>query len=492
MEKLVSHDPRTMEPVGEVALTPVEEVPAVMERSRKAQQGWATLTHEQRRRHLKHYKKVILDRGEKIAALVSSETGKPLVDAYSTDVLTSLSVMDHYVRRAERYLKERHASSWPFLSTKGWTEYHPRGVAAVISPWNYPFFLPMIPIATALSAGCSVVLKPSEITPLTGQLIADLATDSGLPPDLIQVIHGAGDVGSALIDSGPDVIAFTGSTRVGKLVAEQAARALTPVVLELGGNDAMAVLDDADLAEAARGAVWGGMINAGQTCVAVERLYVVDSVYDRFLSELELNFDTVASASDDRHEIGPIIHEPQVEVIERHVADAVSKGARVLRGGRRMEGTGGIYYEPTLMVDVDHTMVIMQEETFGPVLPVARVPDEATALAMVNDTRFGLHGSVWTRDKKRGERFASSFKSGTVAINDVAVNFIVPGISFGGIGESGSGVNFGPDGIRAFCYPKSITSSRLPRATLSLLGARFPRRRGMGYWKTLAKALFRW
>jgi acyl-CoA reductase-like NAD-dependent aldehyde dehydrogenase len=330
------------------------------------------------------------------------------------------------------------------------------------------------------------------VTPLAGQLLADLAVEAGLPDGVLQVIHGDGETGAALAESEVDVIAFTGSTRVGKLVAAEAAKRLTPIILELGGNDAMVVLDDADVKQATQAALWGGMVNAGQICVAVERLYVVDSVYDQFLGELEKAFDRVAVATEDKRDIGPIINPPQLAIIESHLRDAVEKGARVLRGGKRAETETGIYFEPTLMVDVDHNMEIVKDETFGPVLPVIRVPDEQTALRLANDTRFGLHGSVWSGNRRRAEGFASRMKSGTVAINDVGINFVVPTVSFGGIGDSGYGSNFGEDGIRTtYCYAKSITKARLPIATGKLLGAWHPRR-GIGFWKALARVLFRW
>jgi acyl-CoA reductase-like NAD-dependent aldehyde dehydrogenase len=492
-EMLTSYDPRTGLPVGEVRVTPPDEVPAVVERSRKAFADWSALNHKERREHLKRFKKVVLAEGQRVAEIVRSEAGKPLTEAYSLDVVTALTVMDYYVRNAEKLLRPRRGRSWPFVSTRGWTEYHPRGVAGVITPWNYPFFLTMIPTITALSAGCSVVLKPSEVTPLTGQLLVDLADQAGLPPDVIQVIHGDGTTGAALAESEVDVLAFTGSTKVGKLVAAEAAKRLTPIVLELGGNDAMVVLEDADLKQTARAAVWGGMVNAGQTCIAVERLYVVDSVYDEFLAELDKAFDGVAVGTEDKREIGPIINPPQLSVIETHVQDAIDKGARVLRGGKRALTETGIYFEPTLLVDVDHGMEIVRDETFGPVIPVMRVADEGAALRMANDTRFGLHGSVWSKDRRRAARFASRMKSGTVAVNDVGINFIVPTVSFGGIGDSGHGSNFGQDGIRTtFCYAKSITTARLPMPTSRLLGAWYPRKRGMRYWKALAKVLFRW
>ncbi len=491
-EVLTSYDPRDGRQVGEVPITAAGDVPTVVERGRKAFAAWQKLSHGDRRQHLKRFKHTMLRRGEEIAQVVRSETGKPLTEAYSYDVITALTVVDYYARNAAHLLRPTRGRSWPFLSTAGRTEYQPRGVAGIISPWNYPFFLPMIPTATALAAGCAVVIKPSEVTPLSGQLIANLAGEAGLPPDLVQVIHGDGTVGTTLVHSEVDVVAFTGSTHVGKLVAAEAAKTLTPVVLELGGNDAMVVLEDADLRQAARAAVWGAMVNAGQTCVAVERLYVVDAVYDDFLAELEKAFEAVTAGGGDAGDIGPLIHPPQIDIVESHVQDAVAKGARVLRGGRRADRDGGIYYEPTLLIDVDHSMQLMREETFGPVLPVMRVADADAALAMANDAALGLHGSVWSRSRRRAEHFASEMATGTVAVNDVAVNFITPTLPFGGVGDSGLGVNFGREGILAYCHAKSITSARLPWPTTRLLGAWYPRRRGMRYWKLLARGLFRW
>lgn len=490
-EPLVSYDPRTLRPVGEVAVTSPEAVPGVVGRSRKSFDGWATLSHGERRVHLRNFKRAVLDHGGEIARTVALETGKPQEDAYAFDVLTSLTLMDHYVRRAETYLRRQRASTWPYLSTRAWTEYHPRGVAGVISPWNYPFFLSMIPLFTALAAGCSVVLKPSEKSPLSGQILADVAATAGLPADVVQVIHGGGEVGAALVEE-VDVIAFTGSTAVGKKVAEAAGRRLIPAILELGGKDPIVVLDDAHLGRSARAVAWSGMLNAGQTCVSIERVYVLDSVYEGFLSELVKAFDDVTAATGCRRDVGPIIDEGQYEVVAAHVSDALSKGATLVKGGRRVEGPAGFYYEPTLLTDVDHTMRVMREETFGPVLSVMRVPDQEAAVEMANDTSYGLHASVWGGDRTRAARVASRIRSGTVAVNDVDVNFIMPTLPFGGIGDSGLGVAFGPEGIRSYCYAKGITASRLPISTSALLGARFPRRRGLRFWKALGRVLFRW
>jgi acyl-CoA reductase-like NAD-dependent aldehyde dehydrogenase len=490
-EALFSHDPRTGEVVGSVEITPPEDVPATVERSWEAFEEWRALGPEGRRPYLRRLRTVMLNQGRRIAQVVQSETGKDLSEAYAFDVLTSLTVVDHYIRHAHKYLRTRRGSSWPFVTTRAWTEYHPRGVAAIISPWNYPFFLPAISTITSLAAGCSVVLKPSEVTPLTGQLFVELAQKAGLPEHLVQVIHGQGETGAALAGAQVGIVAFTGSTKVGRLVAKEAAENMTPVVLELGGVDAMVVLDDADIAQAARAAVWGSMTNAGQMCTSVERLYVVDAVYDGFLAQVQKEFDSVEAGSGDARDVGPIIFEPQLGIIEAHVADAIAKGATVLRGGRRADTRAGTYYEPTLLTNVNHDMLVTREETFGPVLPIRRVADAAEALAMVNDSSYGLHGSVWSKDRKRAERFASRMESGTVAINDVAVNFVVPTVSFAGIKNSGHGGVFGPDGLREFCYPKGITEPRLQWPTTRLLGAWFPRHRGIRYWRTLANVLFR-
>lgn len=491
-ESIISYDPRDGHVNGEVAATPADQLPEVMARAQAAFQQWGPLSHQERRPYLKAFKREVLGRADEIARLVSAESGKSLEDALSLDVLTSLTVMDHYCRKAGVYLADRRAGWWPFFTTHSINRFRPRGVAAVITPWNYPFFLPMISLFSAVAAGCSVVLKPSELTPLTGRLFVELATAAGLPPDLVQVVQGGGELGAALVAAGPDVIAFTGSTAVGRKVALEAARTMTPVILELGSCDPVIVLEDADLRQAARATAWGACVNAGQTCVSVERVYVVDAVYDQFMEELEGAFDAVTAGTGDRRDIGPITLPTQIEVIERHVGDALRRGARARRGGHRVEAGGGIYYAPTILEEVDHSMEIVAEETFGPVAPVIRVRDEEEAVALANDCRFGLHASVWTRNRKRGMGVATRLKAGTVAVNDVTINFITPGATFGGVGDSGLGSALGPEGIRAYCHPQGIAVSRLRWPTSALLGARFPRRRGRRYWKALAHLLYRW
>jgi acyl-CoA reductase-like NAD-dependent aldehyde dehydrogenase len=375
--------------------------------------------------------------------------------------------------------------------TRGWTEYHPLGVAGVISPWNYPFYLPLLSTIQALAAGCTVVVKPSELTPLSGQLLQDLAIEAGLPHDVVQVIHGDGATGSALVETDTDIVAFTGSPAVGKKIAEAAARTLKPLLLELGGKDAQIVLEDAVIKDAARAAVTFGVFNAGQTCVGIERVYVVDEIYEEFITEATAAIERVTVTTGDARDIGPLISPPQVDIIERHLSDAIDKGAKVVAGGFRIETDHGIYFEPTLVENVDHSMVLMQDETFGPIVPVMRVADEDEALAMANDSVYGLHGSVWTRSKRRGHAVAGRMKTGSVAVNDHLINFLYPSIKLGGIGDSGLNGQLGEEGVKAFCIHRSITSARL-RSTTKLLGAWLPRRVGPRYWKTLARVLFGW
>jgi acyl-CoA reductase-like NAD-dependent aldehyde dehydrogenase len=488
-DTITVHNPRDGRVVGEVAVTRPQLVVAAADRARAAFAEWGRLTHAERRPHLRAYTRTVLRRMDHIAETICSETGKHAGDAMA-EVAAALTAMDFTARHAIKLLRPKRGGSWPFPSTRGWMEFHPIGVAGVISPANYPFYLTMLATIQALGAGCTVVVKPSELTPRSGALVASLATEAGLPDGVVTVVYGYGDTGAALVEA-VDVVAFTGSTETGKRVAAQAAETLKPVVLELGGKDAMIVLEDAHVRDAARAAVTFGMFNAGQTCTAVERVYVVDEVYDEFVAEALRATEKLNAGDGDGADIGPVIDPAQIAVVEAHMADAINKGATVLQGGARRDTGFGVFYEPTLLVDVDHTMQLMRDETFGPVLPVMRVPDEAAAVRMANDSRYGLHGSVWSKDKRRAERVASAMSTGTVAINDHMVNFFFPSIRLGGINDSGTGGLLGEDGLKAFCHHKSITQARM-MPTTKLMGGWLPRRVGPRYWKVLARALFAW
>jgi len=482
--------PLTGEAAGTVPVTEPGDVAAVVAKSRIAFATWGAMSHATRKPYLRAFAKHVLRSMDRIADVMVAETGKDRGDALA-EINAGLTALDFFTRRAGELLGKKRGRSWPYVTTKGWTEYHPLGVAGIISPWNYPFYLPLLSATQALSAGCTAVIKPSEVTPLSGQLVQDLANEAGIPEDVVQVIHGDGATGAALVEADTDIIAFTGSPAVGKKIGVIAAATLKPVLLELGGKDAQIVLEDAVIADAARAAVNFGIYNAGQMCVGIERVYAVDEIYDDFMDEAKKAIGKVAAATGDKRDIGPLILPRQIDVIESQLKDAVNRGATVVAGGSRIETEHGIYFEPTLVENVDHSMILMREETFGPIVPVMRVADEAEALSFANDSVYGLHGSVWTRNRKRGAAVASRMKTGSIAVNDHVINFVYPTIKLGGIGESGLNGQLGEEGIKAFCIHRSITSARLAPTT-KLLGSWLPRRVTPRYWKGLAYTLFGW
>jgi acyl-CoA reductase-like NAD-dependent aldehyde dehydrogenase len=487
---LTPRSPLTGEQAGTVPITEPEDVAGVVATSRAAFATWGAMSHAERRPYLRAFAKHVLNSMDRIADVQIAETGKDRSTVHK-EVLGALVALDFYTTKAGQLLRPKRGSRWPWLVTRGWTEYHPLGVAGIISPWNYPFYLPMLSATQALSAGCTVVIKPSEITPMSGQLIPELAKEAGIPDGVVQVIQGDGRTGAALVESDIDIIAFTGSTAVGKKIAATAGALLKPSIVELGGKDAQIVLEDANVKDAARGAVNFGVFNAGQMCVGVERVYVVDKVYDEFMAEAEKFIRKLTVATQDRTDIGPLISPAQIDTIELHVKDAVERGARIVTGGSRVETEHGIYFEPTLMDNVDHSMLLMQDETFGPVVPVMRVADEHEAVRMANDSRYGLHGSVWTRNRRRGAAIASRLSTGTVAINDHVINFYFPSIELAGTGESGLHGHLGEEGIKSFTVHRSITSARF-KPTTKLLRSWLPRRPPHRYWVRLAKVLFGW
>lgn len=488
-DTITTTNPRTGEALATYPVADAGEVQAAVTRARKAFADWGHRTHDERRPYLAALQRVVVDNVDRIGAVIAAETGRDRGDALFSEVLPAAAGARYAAKQASRILALRKASAWPLLTRKGWVEYLPRGVAAIITPWNYPFYLSWNPTVTAVAAGCTVVLKPSEVTASAGQLVKDLADEAGLPSGVVEVVHGAGETGAALVADEVDIISFTGSPATGRKIAHAAAERLTPLILELGGNDAFVVLEDADVKRAARGALWGGMLNAGQTCVAAERVYVVDAVYEEFLAELTKGADQLNAGAGDRNDVGPITFPPQAAIIDRQLEDARSKGATILRGGTHTAvPDGGVLYQPTIVTDVDHTMELMQRETFGPVLAVMRVPDEQAALELANDSSYGLHGSVWTRNRERGTAFAQAMRTGTVAVNDVMVNAGFADLPFGGVGESGYGSNWGPEGLRAFSFPKTYTTPRVsPRSELWW----FPRRIGARTWKGLIRLTLR-
>jgi acyl-CoA reductase-like NAD-dependent aldehyde dehydrogenase len=461
-----------------------EDAVAAVRRARTVQTDWAATPVQERQRHLGQLRATISRRSDLIAAVVGRETGKPEADILAAEALHAAAHVDYLARKAGRLLSPRKVSPFPLVTKSAWVEYHPLGVAAVITPWNYPFLLPLAATATALLAGCTVIVKPSELAPDSGELVARLIREAGLPDGVVQVVQGGPETGAAILDAGVDVVSVVGSAATGRQVAAQAARTLTPVIAELGGKHPMVVLEDADLRRAARAAVWGSCFGAGQMCVAIERAYVVAAVHDEFVRELETAFDAVRAGGGGRRDIGPLISAEHAARVAEQVNSAVRAGATARRGGNR-QGVRG--YEPTLLTGVDHTMPVMREETLGPVLPVMRVPDEAEAIRLANDSPYGLHASVWTRDRSRARQVASALRAGSVAINDCLVNYALTDLPFGGVGDSGWGRQGGMEGLRAYTYTKAVTWTRvsLPREAQW-----FPRVIGPRGWRLLLRLGF--
>jgi acyl-CoA reductase-like NAD-dependent aldehyde dehydrogenase len=483
----------------DLAVQSGDEVRTAVERARAAQAGWAALSPSVRARRMRRLATVLADRGDDIAACVRSETGKPPSDAVA-EVVVTVDLIRYYARVAPRHLAPRRPGTGWMLTKKGWVEREPHGVIGAITPWNYPFIIAMDCVVPALFAGNAVVIKPSEFTPVTTLMIPDLCAEAGLPAELVQVVTGDGTTGRALIGSGVDRVVFTGSTATGRKVMEAASHTLTPVTLDLGGKDAAIVLDDADLERAARGIVFGGFFNAGQTCIAVERVFVMRSVYHDFVARVVEATRALKVGTDASADVGPMITKPQMEVVSRQVRDALSLGARALTGG--VASDDGRVFPPTVLVDVDDTMRIMTDETFGPVLPIAAVADEDEAVARVNATGYGLFGSVWTGDRARGVRVARRLRTGGVSINDVLSHYSVAQLPMGGVGQSGYGRRRGLEALEEMTrtrtllvdrfgmkrepwwFPYSAASLRLMRGTLAW--------RGHGGLGGLLRGLRRW
>ena len=462
-EQIEVENPATGGIAGTVPLMGPDEVKATVERARLAQPGWEAMGFEGRARVLRRAQRWVLDNSDRVIRTIVSETGKTWNDAQVAEIGYAAAAFGFWAKNAPKYLgDERVRSASPFLAGKKCVlRYRPLGVVGVIGPWNYPLTNSFGDCIPALAAGNSVVLKPSEVTPLTSLLMAEMLEECGLPKDVFGVVTGRGEAGAELVDH-VDFIMFTGSTATGKKVAERAARRLTPVGLELGGKDPMIVLADADLKKAANAATYYAMQNGGQTCISVERVYVEEPVYDEFVQLVTEKVGKLRQGVPTGHgavDVGAITFPPQADIVEAHVKDAVDKGARVAVGGKRRQGEGR-FYEPTVLLDVDHTMQCMTEETFGPTLPVMKVADAEEALRLANESEYGLQASVWTKDVKRGEEIASRIEAGASNVNEHQVNYLALEMPMGGWKSSGLGTRHGPDGIRKYTRKQASVITR--------------------------------
>ncbi|HEY1359558.1 MAG TPA: succinic semialdehyde dehydrogenase [Thermoleophilaceae bacterium] len=467
-------NPATGEVIATVAAADSKQIAEMAKKARAAQPGWEGLGFEGRAQILRRAQKWLVDNQERVVDTIVSEAGKTYEDALLAEISYGAASFGFWAKQAPKYLAdEKIRSSSPFvLGRKLIVRYAPVGVVGVIGPWNYPLSNSFGDCIPALAAGNSVILKPASITPLTSLLMEQMLRECGMPEQVFQVCIGAGsDVGNAVIDQ-VDAVMFTGSTEVGKKVMQRASKTLTPVALELGGKDPMIVCSDADLERAANGAVHYSMQNGGQTCISVERVYVEEPVYDEFVAKVEekmrgLRQGTPGAAGS--VDIGAVTSPPQVDLIERHVEDAKAKGARVLVGGHRGNGQGD-FYEPTLIVDVDHTMECMTEETFGPTLPVMKVSDVDEAVRLANDSPYGLAASVWTKDAAKGEALARRVESGAVCVNDAQINYVALELPMGGWKASGLGSRHGAGGIRKYTKQQTILVTRFaPKRDMHML-----------------------
>jgi acyl-CoA reductase-like NAD-dependent aldehyde dehydrogenase len=452
-------NPATGETIATVPDLGPEAIAQMAERGRAAQPGWEAFGFEGRGRVLLRAQKWLMDNAEQVIATIVSETGKTFEDAEFAEIGYAGNAFGFWAREAPNYLADERVKSSQVLvkGKKIIQRFRPLGLIGVIGPWNYPLTNSFGDCIPALAAGNSVILKPSEITPLTSMLMAEGLRECGLPENVLQIATGRGETGAALVEH-VDMIMFTGSTRTGRKVAEAAARRLIPASLELGGKDPMIVLSDADVERAANFATYYSMQNAGQTCISIERVYVEEPVYDEFVAKVSEKVRELRVGKPEGPgsvEVGAITFPPQMDTIKDHVADAVQKGARVLAGGNEVQGPGR-FFEPTVLVDVDHSMKIMTEETFGPTLPIMKVNDTEEAIRLANDSPYGLGASVFSRDTARGEEVARRIEAGAANVNDAMINYTVLELPMGGAKASGLGSRHGAGGIRKYCSQQAI------------------------------------
>lgn len=496
-------NPATGATIGEVPRQTPADVEAAVTGARAAQPAWAALPFAERARALRRLTRRMLDDTTLIDTLVA-ESGKPRYEAELAELFYTCELTRFYSGRAgRRALRDDLRHPLVFAHKRARVVYHARGVVGVIGPWNWPLLNNFADCVAPLLCGNAVVLKPSQTTPLTSLRVLALWRELGLPPDVFQVVTGAGETGQAL-GRLVDMIFFTGSHAVGREVARAAGERLIPAVLELGGTSAMIVLADADLPRAAHAAVWSAFAHSGQVCIRTERVLVEDSVGDRFIA---LAADEVrrlrqgpptrdgAGQDDSNVDVGAITFPPQITRAEEHITDAVAQGARVVVGGARRKDLAGNFFQPTLLADVTPQMRVMREETFGPVLPIMKVASAEEALRIANDSALGLSGSVWSGDAARAGALARRLEAGSVCVNDTLVNYYCVEAPLGGVKQSGLGFRHGPEGLRQFCRLETVVEDHPLLGFLSPVISRhlsFPYRNRTRRWiRWLMRLLYR-
>jgi acyl-CoA reductase-like NAD-dependent aldehyde dehydrogenase len=467
IETLPSINPATGEVLAQFERTSPARLPEIVSRARAAQSGWGELAVGERCAKLRSLRARIMASRDELADAVVRESGKPRVEALFADMFVALDSAEYWSKYAASALGTQRIPhhSIAAKAKTGYLVYEPLGVIAIISSWNYPLAIPLSQIIPAVAAGNAVVCKTSDFTPQCGVLIQKLFIEAGFPENLVVVVQGGGELGQALIDAGPDKVMFTGSVATGRRVAEACAKKLIPSVLELGGKDAMLVLADANLDVASSAAVWGSYTNCGQVCLSVERLFVEESIAEKFIALCmeKTKKLRLGQGSDPATDVGPLIRPQHVQRMTELIQDAVSRGATVLCGGHARPDLGPNFFEPTVITNVDSTMKLFQEETFGPILAVQTVRDAEEAVRLANDSPFALAASVWSGDKQRGIAIARRLRAGAVMVNDAISYFGITEAPHGGCGASGWGRTHGKAGLLEMVQTKYIDVDRLPR-----------------------------
>jgi len=469
-ETVTSFNPANGEVNDEVEAATPDEVDEAVEAAREAQASWASRSVEERLRVLDVFQDHLIRRRDEVARTIAAETGKPVGEGLVTDLIPVIDAVRFLKKRGPEVMETRlDLDNIMVMDRKSKVVREPMGVLGMITPWNYPFGIPGSQVVYALFAGNAVVLKPARETTLTGLKIEEILVDAGLPEDLLHVVPGGGStVGQALVESEIDQMTFTGSNAVGEMIQDQCSERGVPTTMELGGSDPAVVLEDANLDNATSGIVWSRFMNCGQTCAAAKRAYAHESVYDEFRDEIVRKVENlrVGNGAEENVDMGPLIDEGAVDEIQRQVEESVEMGAEVLAGGERLDRDGS-FYAPTVLGNVTHDMPVIEEETFGPVLPVMSFEDVPDAIEKANDTRFGLTASVWTRDTDRGERVARRIEAGTVVINDHGYTYGINETPWGGFKDSGHGRTHGVWGIEEVTRMKHInkgSADTVPRS----------------------------
>lgn len=453
-------DPATLDQFAEIPITPPSKVIEYATKARAANPMWSRMSYETRAEYLLRAREYLLDNIDSFATAITRDNGKPKIEALTAEIYPIADLIYYFAHNARSILKDKqvYLNIWHLLGRTSRLSSQPYGVVGVISPWNYPFSIPVGTAVMALIAGNCVLLKPSSATAFVGKKIEELFEAAELPEHTFVHLPGNSETGRALLEAPVNKIFFTGSTSVGHEVMSSCSKRLIPCNLELGGKDPMIIMPDANLEHASSAAVWGAFTNAGQCCASVERVYVHKDIADKFI-ELVVQRTSqlkVGPGTDPDTDVGPLTTEAQLKIVESHIIDARARNAKILIGGKRVAQLAGYFYEPTVLTNVDHSFQCVQEETFGPTMPIMTFCDEQQAIHLANDTQYGLNAYIWTGNIKRGRRLSERLKFGTVCINECVYTHALPQTPWGGIGQSGFGRTHGSNGLKEMVFVHHI------------------------------------